>query len=116
MRKLLLGLAVLTLSAGAAFAGEEAMASRFGNTTVIEDGSGATTKLYYNADHSFTGSQGDVQLAGTWKVDGAKVCVTFSGGPPPGYPPTVCTPLEDHAVGDSWQSGPFKVSLVAGVQ
>jgi hypothetical protein len=55
MRVLLGTVAALALSAAAAFAGEEVMTSRFGNTTITSDASGASTKIYYEADHSFTG-------------------------------------------------------------
>lgn len=116
MRVLLAAVAALTLSATAALAGEEVMASRFGNTTITSDASGASTKIYYEADHSFTGVQGDQQLAGTWAVKGSQVCLTFTSDAPPGYPNPICTPVAAHNVGDSWSSGPFTVQLVEGHQ
>ncbi|MFZ4606290.1 MAG: hypothetical protein ACOYM5_08535 [Caulobacter sp.] len=116
MRVLLGAVAALALSAAAAFAGEEVMTSRFGNTTITSDASGASTKIYYEADHSFTGVQGDQALAGTWALKGSQVCLTFSSAPPPGYPNPICTPVAAHNVGDSWTSGPFTVQLVEGHQ
>lgn len=116
MRILLGAVAALALSAGAAMAGEEVMASRFGNTTITSDASGASTKIYYEADHSFTGVQGDQQLAGTWAMQGSNVCLTFTSEPPPGYPNPICAPTSAHNVGDTWQAGPFTVQLVAGHQ
>lgn len=116
MRILLGAVAALTLSAGAAMAGDEVMASRFGNTTITSDGSGMTSKIYYEADHSFTGVQGEQQLAGTWEVKGSQVCLTFSSEAPPGYPNPICTPVANHAVGETWSAGPFTVQLVEGHQ
>ncbi|MDO9222529.1 MAG: hypothetical protein Q7U20_02335 [Caulobacter sp.] len=116
MRILLGAVAALALSATAAFAGDEVLASRFGNTTITTDGSGQSSKIYYEADHSFTGVQGEQQLAGTWAVNGSQVCLTFSSEAPPGYPNPICTPVANHAVGETWTAGPFTVQLVAGHQ
>lgn len=117
MRILLGAVAALALSATAALAGgEDVMASRFGNTTITSDASGMSSKIYYEADHSFTGVQGEQQLAGTWAVKGAQVCLTFTSEAPPGYPNPICTPVSNHAVGETWQAGPFTVQLVAGHQ
>ncbi|MDP1631809.1 MAG: hypothetical protein Q8L66_10365 [Caulobacter sp.] len=116
MRILLGAVAALTLSATAAMAGDEVMASRIGNTTITSDASGASTHIWYEGDHTFTGEQGDQALAGTWAVKGANVCLTFEGAAPPGYPNPICTAVSDHKVGDSWTSGPFTVQLVEGRQ
>ena len=116
MRILLGAIAALALSATAALAGDEVMASRVGNTTITTDASGMSSKIYYEADHSFSGVQGDLQLAGTWAVKGSQVCLTFSSAAPPGYPNPICTPVAAHNVGDSWSSGPFTVQLVEGHQ
>jgi len=116
MRILLGAVAALALSATAAFAGDEVMASRIGNTTITSDASGASTKIYYEADHSFTGVQGDQSLAGTWAVKGSQVCLTFTSDAPPGYPNPICTPVAAHSVGETWTSGPFTVQLVEGRQ
>lgn len=116
MRILIGALAALALSATAAMAGDEVLASRFGNTTITSDASGMSSKIYYQADHSFTGVQGDQQLAGTWEVKGSQVCLTFTSEAPPGYPNPICTPVAAHAVGETWQAGPFTVQLVEGIQ
>lgn len=116
MRTILAAAAALLLSATAAMAGEEVMASRIGNTTVTTDASGMSSKIYYEADHSFTGMANDQELAGTWALNGAQVCLTFTSAPPPGYPATICTPVAAHDVGDSWSSGPFTVQLLEGRQ
>ncbi|MDO9224254.1 MAG: hypothetical protein Q7U20_11150 [Caulobacter sp.] len=116
MRILLGAIAALALSATAALAGDEVMASRFGNTTITTDASGQSSKIYYEADHSFTGVQGEQQLAGSWAVKGSQVCLTFTSDAPPGYPNPICTPVSNHAVGETWTAGPFTVQLVEGRQ
>lgn len=116
MRILLGAVAALALSATAALAGDDVMASRFGNTTITTDASGQSSKIYYEADHSFTGVQGEQQLAGSWEVKGSQVCLTFSSDAPPGYPNPICTPVANHAVGETWSAGPFTVQLVEGHQ
>ncbi|MFA7263560.1 MAG: hypothetical protein WC068_11120 [Caulobacter sp.] len=116
MRMLLGAVAALALSATAALAGDDVMASRIGNTTITTDASGQSSKIYYEGDHSFTGVQGEQQLAGTWAVKGSQVCLTFTSDAPPGYPNPICTPVSARNVGDSWTSGPFTVQLVAGRQ
>ena len=116
MRILLGAIVALTLSATAAAAGEDVMASRFGNTTITSDASGMSSKIYYEADHSFTGVQGELQLAGTWAVKGSQVCLTFSSEAPPGYPNPICTPVSARTVGETWTAGPFTVQLAAGKQ
>ena len=116
MRIVLAAAAALLLSATAAFAGEEVMASRIGNTTVTTDASGLSSKIYYEADHTFTGLANDQELAGTWQLKGSQVCLTFTSAPPPGYPATICTPVSAANVGDSWTSGPFTVQLLEGRQ
>jgi hypothetical protein len=114
MRALLLGVAVLALSAGVAFA-DDIMASRYCNTTVTTDASGATSKLYYAADGTFTGKQGDTNFNGTWKVDGGNICLMFAQ-PVPGAANPTCLPVAAHKVGDTWKTGDRTVSLVQGIQ
>lgn len=116
MRIVLAAAAALLLSATAAFAGEDVMASRIGNTTVTTDASGMSSKIYYEADNTFTGAAADQELAGTWQLKGAQVCLTFTSAPPPGYPETICTPVSARSVGESWTSGPFTVQLLEGRQ
>lgn len=115
MRSILLASAV-ALVATAAFAGDEIMASRFGNTTITKDGSGNETHLYYSADHTFTGKQGATAFKGTWMLkDAGTICLT-SDPAIPNTPNPVCNPISAHKVGDSWSAGPYTISLVAGIQ
>ncbi|MBS0470721.1 MAG: hypothetical protein JSR60_06590 [Proteobacteria bacterium] len=115
MRALILGVALAAAFAGSAMAGEEVLASRFGNTTITKDASGNESRIYYRADHTLTAKQGGMTTEGTWKMDGGNVCLTFAT-PIPNTPNPVCAPASDHKVGDSWSAGPYTVSLVAGIQ
>jgi len=114
MRRVLAAAAALSLLAGSAVAGDEVMASRYGNTVITTDASGMSSTIYYEPDHSFSGQQGDQSLSGSWEVKGSSICLTFTSAPPPGYPNPICTPVQAHAVGDSWTSGPFTVQIVEG--
>jgi hypothetical protein len=115
MRTVLLVAAVLALSSGMAFA-DDVMASRYGNTTITTDASGVQTKLYYAADGTFTGKQGNASFNGTWKLDGSgNICLTFAQAVPGAANPT-CVPVAAHNVGDTWKAGDRTVSLVAGIQ
>jgi hypothetical protein len=106
--------AIIAFSSSVAFA-DDIMASRYGNTTISTDPSGAQTKIYYNADGTFTGKQGDAGFSGTWKIDGDKICLSFSPQVP-GQPNPLCTPAAAHKVGDTWGAGPRTVTLVQGIQ
>ena len=114
MRAFLLGVAALALSAGIAFA-DDVMASRYGNTTITTDANGVQSKLYYAADGTFTGKQGNQTFNGTWKVDGGNICLTFAQAVPGAANPT-CLPVAAHNVGDTWKAGDRTVSLVQGIQ
>ena len=115
MRIAILSAALLVAATVPALAGDEVLASRFGNTTITKDAQGNERHVYYKADHTFTGKQGTATFSGTWKVDGSTICLT-ADQPIPGVPNPICTPVEAHNIGDTWQAGPFTVSLVAGIQ
>ena len=114
MRAVLLGAALAVMAIVPALAGDEVLASRFGNTTITK-ANGVENHLYYAADHTFTAKQGANNAKGTWKIDGGTVCLTFET-PIPGTPNPACAPVSDHKVGDTWTAGPYTVSLVAGIQ
>ncbi len=115
MRAILLGLGLAVAAAVPALAGDEVLASRFGNTTITKDANGTENHVYYAADHTFTAKQGATSAKGTWKIDGSTICLTFEV-PVPGTPNPACAPVSDHKVGDTWSAGPYTVSLVAGIQ
>ena len=114
MRAILLGAALAVVAILPALAGDEVLASRFGNTTITK-ASGVENHVYYAADHTFTAKQGATSTKGTWKIDGSTICLTFAT-PVPGTPNPACAPVSDHKVGDTWSAGPYTVSLVAGIQ
>ena len=114
MRAILMG-AVLAIAASVpALAGDEVLASRFGNTTITK-ANGVENHVYYAADHTFSAKQGAITTKGTWKIDGGTICLSFET-PVPGTPNPACAPVSDHKVGDTWTAGPYTVSLVAGIQ
>ena len=114
MRKILIAAAMLAVSSSLAFA-DDVMASRYGNTTVTTDKSGVQTMLYYAADGTFTGKQSGQTFNGTWKLDGATICLTFAQ-PVPGAANPTCLPVAAHKVGDTWTAGDRTISLVQGIQ
>lgn len=114
MRTVLL-IASLTLASTAASADDSVLASRFGNTTITKDAGGAENHIYYAADHTFTGKQGTATFKGTWKIDGATICLT-ADPPIPNTPNPACAPVSAHNVGDTWTAGPYTISLVPGIQ
>ena len=114
MRAILLGAALAVVAIVPALAGDEVLASRFGNTTITK-ANGVENHVYYAADHTFTAKQGTTTTKGTWKIDGSTICLTFET-PVAGTPNPACAPVSDHKVGDTWTAGPYTVSLVAGIQ
>lgn len=122
----LAGGCLAALSSGAAYAADPMM-NTYGNTVVTTDeATGMTSKLMFNKDHSYTaeavGKDGKaVSYGGTWalKDDGKTICITPATPAGGEAPPPSCSPLETHAVGDSWkvtndQKQTYDVSIKAG--
>lgn len=114
MRAILLAAAFATAAVSLAHA-DDVMASRYGNTTITKDAAGNERHIYYAKDGTFTGKQGTQSFKGSWKIDGGTICLT-SEPAIPNTPNPACAPVSAHAVGDTWQAGPYTVSIVAGVQ
>lgn len=118
-RIVLISAASIALAVTAALAADDVMATRYGNTTISTDAKGVETKVYYNADHTFTFKSGAQAGKGTWKVDGGNICLTYET-PQPGVPNPLCLPVAAHKVGDTWTTGEGEqkrtVKLVQGVQ
>lgn len=121
--KTLLSSAVLAalLLAGPAFAADP-MAARYGNTVVAKGADGGETKMFYNADKSFSATLPDKsEIKGTWEItaDG-NLCLTQKEPAPAADAKPVCNPFDaTRKVGDTWetknQAGEtVTVSLVAG--
>lgn len=106
---------------------DDPMSNTYGNTvTTKSQKTGATGKLMFNQDGSYsanaTGADGKpVAYNGKWtlKDGGTTICLAPELPPnTPGSAPS-CSPLQKHAVGDSWnvtndQGETFDVSLSAG--
>ena len=109
MKRILLGLAAVALSASAALAQGDPMANMYGNTLVVVSGGGMESHTMYNADHTFAGivpSMG-YKYQGTWAIDEkGQLCRTFNP-PVPGRNNPDCDPADAtvRAVGDKWPSG-----------
>ncbi len=118
-RALFIAAAALALSS-AAFAEDDVMASRYGNTTVVTRADGTVIKLWYNADHTWSGDMGGMAVGGTWKVENGTLCVTYNGTLPPGAVNPNCSPAMARAVGDHWSVGEgaakMDATLAAGKQ
>jgi hypothetical protein len=122
MRVVLMSTAIAILMASAALADDSVLASRFGNTTIATDPTGAQTKVYYNADHTFSAKIGGQNVNGTWKVDNRIVCLTYANAAnlPATVPNPTCLPVAAHNVGDTWTAGEGAmkrtITLVKGIQ
>lgn len=100
--RFVLGL-VLASTATAAFAGDEVMAPYIGNTLSAAEPSGALTKVYYEADHTWSSVGPQGEMKGTWSIrNNNELCVklTEPEAPPQVQPP--CVKVEPHTVGESW--------------
>jgi hypothetical protein len=114
IRTLLLAATIAAASVSLAHA-EDVMASRYGNTTIATDAKGVQTKIYYKADGTLTGKQGDMAFTGTWKVAKGQVCLTTQPEPANMANP-FCRPAAPRKMGETWKVGDRTVSLVKGIQ
>jgi len=106
MSRLLIAACVVALYATPALAGDEIMASTFGNT-VVSTGGMREIRSHYRADHSFdmVGSMLGMHRTykGTWALDGkGNLCRTFIGDVPSNTANPLCTPVAEHKIGDTW--------------
>jgi hypothetical protein len=100
MRLIFLAVAAMAV-AGAAFAGDDPMAERYGNTTIITNTDGTQIRYYYSPDHTFTVIVGVWLSEGTWAINGEKLCRTYKVAPIGVLNPE-CVPADKRHVGDSW--------------
>lgn len=111
------------LLSSAAFADDDPMAARYGNTIIVRmPQNGPIVHMYYNADHTFSGrakmgqpGMADFILHGTWKIEGDKICNDYNPIPP-GQKNPACNIIGDHKLGDTWMSDGRTITLVPGVQ
>jgi hypothetical protein len=113
MRIVLWAASLLALVAPA-MAGDEAMTSRYGNTTIAMDKDGTLTRLFYRADHSFVAKRADWQSEGRWSTADGKLCLSYNSARP-GVGDHECVSCEPHAAGDVWIHNGRRITLVKGM-
>ena len=121
--------AVFALGLGtAALAADDPVAAAYGNTVLVTNAKGETSKTWYKADHTYTseGPKGE-KGQGTWTLaeNDTKFCVTPilpPGAPPPKEPiKQMCAEFKGaHKVGDKWTQNdfdgkPITVEIKAGM-
>jgi hypothetical protein len=122
MKRIILAAVAAVAFTTSAFAGDEVMATRFGNTTKVTYPNGQVVKVWYNADHTWSGDANGTAINGTWKLEGDKICVTTANPPADmaNMPNPQCNPVVARKVGESWTIGEgaqqIKVELLAGKQ
>ena len=117
MPKFLLAASIVALCATPALAGDDVMASTFGNTLVSTGLPGRY--LVYVPVGSMMGMS--KTFKGTWALDGkGNLCRTFDGDVPPNATNPMCTPVAAHKIGDTWSveaNGKTRtVTLKPGIQ
>ena len=82
--KLILAAVAFAASAAMAIAADDPMASRYGNTVVAKTADGKEAgRTYYDADGKYTRKTPAGKSKGTWKIDGANICLTQTEPAPP---------------------------------
>lgn len=112
-----LSFVALATAAFAAPTEEELMASRYGNTLVIKDTLG-TSRVYYNADHTFKAVSWLGDVTGHWKIENGKMCLYAEQYPllyKLKYNIPECDAIEMKKVGDTWDIGSRHYELVKGI-
>ena len=118
VRFMLAGCAALAL-AGAAMAQDasDPMTPRYGNTLVIKNAKGEEARMYYNADHTWTGTMMDgAAMKGTWELKNNQVCITQNDPVPAADMPNPrCRDFTPHNVGDTWTVGEGENQMTATI-
>ena len=120
MKRILASVAFAVLGTSLAFAADDPMASRYGNTVVVKYADGSEVKIHYNKDGTLEvinpdGSKG----TGKWAMKDGKLCITADAGPTAGK--EQCSPFTaGKKAGDSWEQtmadgSKITVSIVAGM-
>ena len=120
MKRILLGAAVLALSAGVALA--DNLAGYYGNTVVTTAPDGKVTKSKVNKDGTYSSVMPDGSTtSGTWAwKDPSTACFTQTTPPPAAGTAPACFKIDPHKVGDNWETptpdgkATIKYSLSAG--
>jgi hypothetical protein len=120
MKRILLGAAILALSAGVALA--DNLAGYYGNTVVTTMPDGSVIKTKVNKDGTYSSALPNGTTAkGTWAwKDATTACFTQTEPAPPAGSAPACFPIDAHKVGDTWTGKgadgktDVKYSIVAG--
>ena len=127
MRFRIIALGCAFMFAASAASADDLMANTYGNTvTTKSHKTGATSMLYFDQNMSYTAKGMDskgqpVTYPGAWSLSngGSTICLSpqIPNANPP--PPTTCSPLSKHNVGDHWSvtndaGETFDVALSAG--
>ena len=113
-------IAALAVMGAAGAASADPMAGAYNNTITITYPNGATTKMFIDADGTYSAKTPDGATAkGTWKVADGSTCFTQTDPAPPAGTPANCSPTVERKVGDSWTAaGPngmtMTISIAAG--
>ncbi|MHB8283321.1 MAG: hypothetical protein ACYDD1_01460 [Caulobacteraceae bacterium] len=84
---------MIATSAGAYAAPAGNIKSAFGNTLLVIDPDGRSRKIWLTPDGTWTGlSRRGLDLAGRWRMDGDKVCLSQSK---PALPGSLCQRFPD---------------------
>jgi hypothetical protein len=113
MRSIILAASLLVM-AGAAYAADDPLASRYGNTVIATEADGSQTYLYFNADHTLSAKHGFWFSKGSWELKDDQLCTTYDT-PRPGIGKQECSPATSRQVGDKWQGHGRAVKLVKGI-
>ena len=102
MKRILLGAAVLALTAGVALA--DNFEGYYGNTVVTTTADGAVIKTKINKDGTYASTLPNGTTAkGTWAwKDATTACFTQTEPAPAAGSGPACFPIAPHKVGDSW--------------
>lgn len=115
MKRILAGFAVAAMSASLAFAADDPMASRYGNTIVVKGSDGKEIgRVYYDADKKVVRKTADgKETKGTWSMEGANLCFNqVEPAPANAAEAKQCQPFPGAKnVGDTWE-----VNLPGGVK
>lgn len=114
MRKIAFGIAAAFAMAGAVQAAP--MDTAYGNTVVVTYPGGVVSKLYVEADGTYTATSPMGAVKGTWAIADGQTC--FTQTEPAGVPAS-CGPTVDKQIGDTWDGvgvggAPVTLTLVAG--
>ena len=94
------------------------MMPRYGNTLVVKTADGQEARMFYNADHTWSGTMmNGVMQKGIWEMMEGKLCTTQTEPAPP-TPKPRCRTFEKHNVGDTWEietpNGKMRATIVVG--